>query len=58
MATPDLDGDGRADLVAGAGAADGAYAAGYLRRSLRSATPASSFEYTVFAGFPGGVFVG
>ena len=58
VAAPDLDRDGRADLVAGAGAGGGSWAAGFRGRTLVGDAPPALFEYTVFPGFGGGVFVG
>ncbi len=58
VATRNLDGDGRADLVAGAGAGAGSRVTAYTGRALAAAPPAELFGREVFPGFSGGVFVG
>ena len=50
-------GDGTADLAVGAGT--GSRATGYLGTNLvSSGTPATAFDFDVFPGTTGGVFVG
>lgn len=59
VAAVDLNGDRRADLVVGAGGGIGSAVTGYSATHL-SATgaPPAAFDYTVYPGFFGGVFVG
>ena len=57
LAVKDLDGDGRADLVTGAGTGAGSRVTAYPGKGMGSgAAPALDFE--AFPGFSGGVFVG
>jgi hypothetical protein len=55
----DLDGDDRADIVAGAGEGAGSRVTGYSGRTIPAdGTPPEAFALDAFPGFPGGVFVG
>lgn len=54
IAVQDLDGDGRADLIAGGGATGTVRT--YYGATIATGTPASEFD--AFAGYLGGVFVG
>jgi hypothetical protein len=58
LAVKDLDGDARADLVAGAGTGAGSTLTGYRGRDLAAGTAAAATSLDAFAGFAGGVFVG
>jgi hypothetical protein len=59
VATRELDGDGRADLVTGSGAGGGSRVTGYLGTNLSAAgTPPEAFAFDAFPGFAGGVYVG
>jgi hypothetical protein len=62
VAVKDLDGDGRADIVAGYEPAAGGAPrlAGYLGKSLSPAgdTPAAYFDIEPYPGFTGGIYVG
>ena len=58
VATKDLDGDARADLVVGAGTGAGSRVTAYRGSSFPSATPPELLAFDAFAGFTGGVFVG
>jgi hypothetical protein len=59
VAARELDGDGRSDLVVGAGAGAGSRVTGYLGTNLSSAgTPPEQFAFDAFPGFAGGVYVG
>ncbi len=58
VTTKNLDGDGRADIVVGAGSGAGTRVTGYLGRNLApTGTPAEAFGFDAFTG-TGGVFVG
>jgi hypothetical protein len=52
VAVKDLDGDGRADLVTGAGSGGGSRVTAYTGGTTEA------FAFDAFPGFPGGVFVG
>ena len=59
VAVKDLDGDARADLVAGAGTGAGSRVTAYAGRAVvGSDTPDSLFAFDAVPGFGGGVFVG
>ncbi len=59
VAVKDLDGDARADLVVGSGAAAGSRVTGYLGKNITaSGTPTAQFDFDAVSGFTGGVFVG
>ena len=54
-----LDGDNRADIVAGDGTGAGSRVTGYLGVNIPvNGTPPQDFSLDVFPGFTGGVFVG
>jgi len=55
----DLDGDGSAGHLLGAGANAGSRVTAYLGKNVpTNGTPAEQFAFDAFAGFAGGVFVG
>jgi len=56
VAAKDLDGDGYADLVAGAGEGKGSEVRTYV--GAETATDGEPLTFLDFEGFPGGVFVG
>ena len=58
VAAADLDGDTRADVLAGAGTGAGSRVTAYAGAGLGRGTPTSLFEFDAFPGFAGGVFVG
>ena len=59
VAVANLDNDSRADLIAGAGVGDGSWVTGWTDDKLLGSTPpAALFDYTLYEGFAGGVFVG
>jgi autotransporter-associated beta strand protein len=59
LAVKNLDGDGKADLVVGAGAAAGSRVNSYLGASITANnSPSKSLDFDAFPGFAGGVFVG
>jgi len=59
VALRDLDGDGRADLLAGSGSGSGSWVTAYLDRNLTpTGSPPVSLDFTAYAGFTGGDFVG
>jgi hypothetical protein len=59
VATTDLDGDRRADLLAGVGPGAGARVTAYLGATVHAAgTPAAFRDFTPFPDFSGGVYVG
>lgn len=59
VAVADLDGDRRADIIAGAGFGGGAWVTAYSGADVTStAPPTPVFDYTVYPGSFGGVFVG
>ncbi len=59
LAAKDLDGDARADVVAGAGDGAGSRITGYAGRAVvGQAAPDSLFAFDAVPGFSGGVFVG
>ena len=64
VGTADLDGDGKADLVVGAGQFTGARVVVYLGKDItRTGTPPTTDEFDAFrvgseSAFSGGVFVG
>jgi hypothetical protein len=59
LAVKNLDGDDRADPVAGAGAGDGSRVTGYRGSVVPpDGTPAELFAFEAFAGLSGGVYVG
>ena len=58
VAVKDLDGDARADLVAGAGTGAGSRVTAYAGKDLAGGSPPELFALDAFAGFAGGVFVG
>jgi len=58
VTTKNLDGDGRADIVTGAGTGAGTRVTGYLGRNLAATgTPTEAFGFDAFTGLAG-VFVG
>jgi hypothetical protein len=58
VAVKDLDGDGKADLVTGAGTGAGSRVRGFTGAGLTGGSPAVAFALDAFPGFTGGVFVG
>jgi hypothetical protein len=59
VASEDLDGDGRSDLIVGAGVGAGSRVTVYLGKNLApNATPPEDRALDVFPGFSGGVYVG
>jgi hypothetical protein len=59
VAGRNLDGDRRADLVAGDGTGAGSRVTGYLSKTVvPDATPPEQFALDAYPGFNGGVFVG
>jgi hypothetical protein len=59
VAAKELDGDGRADLVVGAGTGAGSRVTAYLGLNLAAGgVPAEVFGFDTFPGFSDGVFVG
>jgi hypothetical protein len=59
VAAKDLDGDGRADLVAGAGTGAGSRVTAYAGRALTATgAPPELLAFDAFDAFGGGVFVG
>ena len=59
VAAKDLDGDGRADILAGAGPGGGSRVTAYRGSSVTpNGTPDQLFAFDAQAGFSGGVFVG
>lgn len=59
LAVKDLDGDGRADLVAGSGPGGGSRVTAYAGRAVATnGTPPELFAFDAQPGFAGGVFVG
>jgi hypothetical protein len=58
IAVHDLDGDDRADLLAGAGATAGSRVTAYLGKSIApDVTPPASADFDAFPGLQGGVYV-
>jgi len=54
-----LDGDGRADLVVGAGSGAGSRVTAYLGKNVSvDGTPPEQVAFDAYPGFAGGVFVG
>jgi uncharacterized delta-60 repeat protein len=59
VAVKDLDGDNRADLLAGAGSGAGSRVTAYHGKAIAPAgAPPAAFDFDAFGDFPGGVFVG
>jgi RHS repeat-associated protein len=58
LGVKNLDGDHRADLIAGAGAGAGSRVIAYAGSELFGGEPPEWFDWEAFAGFSGGVFVG
>jgi hypothetical protein len=58
LTAKDLDGDAKADLVAGAGTGAGSAVTVYRGRDLAGGAPPALLGWDAFAGFAGGVFVG
>jgi hypothetical protein len=58
VAVKDLDGDGKADLITGAGTGAGSRVNGYTGAGLTGGGPAVAFAFDAYPGFAGGVFVG
>ena len=58
LAVKNLDGDARADLVAGAGTGAGSRVTAYAGASLTGGSPPELAALDAFPGFAGGVFVG
>ena len=59
VAVKDLDGDRRADLLAGAGRGSGSWVRAYTGATIApTGTPPESFALDALPGFTGGVFVG
>ena len=58
LAVKDLDGDARADLIAGAGTGAGSRVTAYAGSALAGAAPPELFHVDAFAGLTSGVFVG
>ena len=58
LAAKDLDGDGRTDVIAGAGSDAGSRIAAYNGTSLGGNSPSEMFGFEAFPGFTNGVFVG
>ncbi len=59
LAVKDLDGDGRADLLTGAGPGGGSRVTAYAGKSIAAnGTPPELFAFDAQPGFSGGVFVG
>jgi Ca2+-binding RTX toxin-like protein len=60
LATRDIDGDGKADIITGDGTGDGSTVRAYASTLFpaTSATPTPTFQFDAFPGFTGGVFVG
>lgn len=59
VAVKDLDGDGNADLLTGAGADAGSHVTAYLGRTVPADGPPDLlFQFDAFSGFTDGVFVG
>ena len=58
LAVKDLDGDARADLVAGSGTGAGSRLTAYAGSALAGGDPPARLGLDAFAGFAGGVFVG
>ena len=55
----DIDGDGRAELITGAGAGAGSRVTAYAGRSIiKGQTPTTLFEFDALPGITAGVFVG
>ena len=59
VAVRDLDGDGKADLLIGAGRKRGNLVTAYLGKNLAATgTPPAAFAFEAYPGFKGGVFMG
>jgi len=60
VASADVDGDGRADLLTGSGEGEPARVQVFLGKNITTTTPTADQDLTVFGGatLPGGVFVG
>ena len=58
VAVKNLDGDSKADLIAGAGTGAGSRVTAYAGKSLTGGAPPELFALDAFPGFAGGVFVG
>jgi hypothetical protein len=59
LAVKDLDGDNRADLVAGVGPGAGSHVTAYAGKAITAnGTPPELLSFDAFPGFAGGVFVG
>jgi hypothetical protein len=60
LATRDIDGDGKADILTGDGTGSGSTVRAYAATLFpaTSATPTPTFQFDAFPGFTGGVFVG
>ena len=58
VATKNLDGDSKADVVTGSGGGGGSRVTGYLGSNLAFGSSTGAFDFDAFPGFTGGVFVG
>ena len=59
VGTRDLDNDGRADLLLGSGEDSGNRVTGYNGRDLTpTGVPPLALDFTVYAGYTGGLYVG
>jgi uncharacterized delta-60 repeat protein len=58
VAARELDGDKRADVIAGAGDGSGSEVTAYLGKDLSGNSPPAARDFNAFAGFTGGVYVG